>query len=233
MEDSPLAARIRERLSALDMSARAASTDAGLSPDTLGKILTGASRNLRGDNLHAVATVLKTTPEWLVTGEEQESEHGRAIKGVLYGGIVEAGAFRHNDLSNQDAEFRVVPLAPSPLYPSTKQFAFEGIGDSMNQANIVPGMWVQGVDLHAWSRLHGEPGDGKLVVVARTRTAGNERELTVKRLRVFRDRVELWPDSTNPNHQKFVYPLASSRADGGGVEIQIIAVVIAATKIFT
>lgn len=63
--------RINQRLADLGLSAREASMKAGLSPDTLGKVISGKTRNLRGDNLVAVARVLDCDESWLIgsTGE--------------------------------------------------------------------------------------------------------------------------------------------------------------------
>ena len=42
--------------------------------------------------------------------------------------------------------------------------------------------------------------DGRVYVVRRTRDGGQTYEMTVKRAFVFRDRIELRPESTNPAH---------------------------------
>jgi len=145
-------------------------------------------------------------------------------------GIVEAGAFRPDTGMNQDNTYRYIAMAPDPRYPVDSQFAFQVMGDSMERAGIIEGMYVLGIDLYAWERLHGEPGDGKLVIVARTRDHHPERELTVKRLRIFRDRIELHPESGNPAHQPFVSKLPLSEAS---MEWQIIAVILSASWLFT
>lgn len=66
-----IAKRIQERLDALDMSARAASLAAGLSTHFLQQHLNperSEGKSMRINSLHAIARVLKTTPEWLMTG---------------------------------------------------------------------------------------------------------------------------------------------------------------------
>ena len=150
--------------------------------------------------------------------------------GIGYGGIVEAGAFRPVNLFDQDSDYRVIPIAPDPRYPAHSQFAFRVEGDSMNRAHIEPGMWVHAIDYAAWQRRHGEPGDGDLVVVTRVRDGHPERELTVKQLRIFRDRMELRPQSTNPKHEVLVMP---AKPQPGVETIDILAVVVAATWLFS
>lgn len=226
MEDVDIArlkATIQTALASQERSARAVSLEAGMGPDTLGKFLKGETGSLRADNLGRVLRALKLT----------ESAFGAVstmpAHGVQYGGIVEAGAFRRNDPFDQEAEVRRVPLPPDPRYPAAAQYAFRVEGDSMTEARIFEGMHVLAVDVHTWERLHGEPGDGKLVIVARHRNGEAERELTVKRLRLFRDRMELRPESRNPVHQPLVFPLPPRQDEDA--EAQIIAVVLSATWI--
>ena len=233
MEDIDLkgfAQRIEERLKALQLSPRAASMAASNSPDLIRNILRGQTKSVRGDHLVGLARALQTTESWLMTGMAS-NETAPEERSIRYGGIVEAGAFRPANSFNQDGEFRTVPLAPDPRYPATAQFAFEVMGDSMDKARMFPGMWVQAVEAHAWERLHGEPRDGLYVIVARERDGDGERELTVKRLRIFRDRMELHPESSNPVHQPLAFtadpaaaPLATAR---------ILAIVISSHWIYT
>jgi uncharacterized delta-60 repeat protein len=76
-----------------------------------------------------------------------------------------------------------------------------------------------------------QQADGKLVVVARHRNGDTERELTVKRLRLFRDRMELQPQSKNPHHEAIVFSLPARQDEEA--ETRIIAVVLSATWIMT
>jgi hypothetical protein len=48
---------------------------------------------------------------------------------------------------------------------------------------------------------------GKIYVVRQTKDGGQTYELTVKRARVFADRIELVPESTNQRHRPIVVPL--------------------------
>lgn len=206
MMESDLKHRIKQRIEALGISARKVSIDAGCNPDTLGKVLLGKTKTLRGDHLSRIARVLKVSESWLTTGEDAERMAEEHPTGARYGGIVEAGTFRPTDIFNQEDEIRTIEMPLDPRYDSTRQFAFEVVGDSMTQAHIEEGMWLLAVDSHLWQHLHGELRDGLLVIVARLRNGDPERELTVKRLRVFRDRIELRPESTNPKHQALIYP---------------------------
>ncbi len=221
--------RIQQRLAELNLNPRAASLKTGAGPDLLRNVLRGVNKVPRGDNLLRLAQVLQVSESWLLTGTESTSFDTPPSFGVRFGGIVEAGAFRPNDPLDQEAETRRVPLPADPRYPAVAQYAFRIDGDSMTKAHIWPGMYVLAVDVHAWERVHGEVGDGKVVVVAQWRYGDSERELTVKRLRLFRDRMELQPESDNPRWEPFVFPLPLRQDEDGGA--QIIAVVLSATWI--
>lgn len=67
-----LAARIQQRLDALGLSEREASLLATGSDATIRMIRIGKSRNPRSDTMAKLAEVLRTTPQWLLTGVEAE-----------------------------------------------------------------------------------------------------------------------------------------------------------------
>lgn len=228
------AKRLEERLEALQMSPRAASLAASNSPDLIRNILRGHAKSVRGDHLVGLARVLETTESWLMTGMSS-TDIAPEERSIRYGGIIEAGAFRPANIFDQEGEHRTVPLPPDPRYPVAAQFAFEVSGDSMDRARMFPGMWVQAIEAHVWERLHGEPRDGQLVIVARERAGDaardgdGERELTVKRLRIFRDRMELHPESSNPVHQPLIF---LRHAEDQPLTARIIAVVVSAHWIY-
>jgi SOS-response transcriptional repressor LexA len=144
-------------------------------------------------------------------------------EGVLYGGIVEAGAFRAVDMLNQADERRLVPVPRLPQYPKARQLAFEVRGDSMNAARILEGMWAVAVYYLDYAEHYGDLRDGMKVVVEHTRADGAERELTIKELRLYRDRMELLPRSTNEAHKPVIVPLVKS--PDTFEDIKIIAIV--------
>jgi len=66
--DTELKDRIRERLNELGKTARAASIEAGLHPDTIRNVLRERSKKPRGDSLLKLARALDVTVEWLMEG---------------------------------------------------------------------------------------------------------------------------------------------------------------------
>jgi SOS-response transcriptional repressor LexA len=227
-----LKGRIKSRLTALDMSARSASIAVSGKEDLLRGLFRGENNTLRGDNLLKLAAVLKVSAQWLMTGHDRqdEGENPSEISGVRFGGIVEAGAFRAVNTDDQSQELERTTIRPDPRYPSDSQFAFRVVGDSMTEARIFDGMHVLAVELQTWQRFHGEPSDGKLVIASRGPTGETNKELTVKRLRLFRDRVELQPESLNPHWKPIVFKSPPEHDEH--VVAEIIAVVISAIWIY-
>lgn len=230
MQDSDnrtLRTRVAARIADLNMSMRDASIRAGMAPDTLGKFLTGRNRTMRADNLASLAKVLDTSESWLMGSNDDDRPHGAPF-GVPLGGTVEAGAFRIQDMTNEDTER--VPMPHDWRYPPTEQAAYRVVGDSMNRANITDGMYILAVNLPTWERLHGEPRDGTMVIVSRKREGARERELSVKRLRITRDKTTVEPDSTNPKHEAFVLTLPTEAGQAIGTYFsEVIAVCLQAT----
>jgi SOS-response transcriptional repressor LexA len=222
--------RIEQRLKELGLSAKGASEKAGLSKDAIRNWQRKPDLMPTMRSIAALAVVLQTTVNWLI-GETDDQHLPDTIPfGVRFGGVVEAGTFRpQNDLS-QDDDYRLIALPHDARYPAAAQYAFSVMGDSMTRERIFEGMHVLGVDLLVWERLHGAPRDGQLVVVARTRNSHPERELTVKKLRIFTDRLELQPCSDNPGYSPLVFPLPLQ--EDAMDDACIIAVVLSATWIY-
>jgi transcriptional regulator with XRE-family HTH domain len=223
MEADDIASRIRLALDRKNLSIRAASLAAGLGADTLGKVLIGKTKFPRGDNLMAISKVLGVSESWLTTGKESQRHHSMEWLGLPYAGIAEAGAFRPVDMLDQVSEERIIDLPRDPRFPKAKQYAFEIRGDSMTEANLYEGMWAVAIDYHDYTEFYGDLRDGVNVVVSRSRNGDPERELSVKELKVFRDRTELHPRSKNPKHTVQVFPAEHNPENP--VEIEILAVV--------
>ncbi len=223
--------RIAIEIDNLGLTVRELSIKAGMNPDTLGKFMSGKTQSLKANNLSSVARVLQVSESYL-TGSDLDGPKAtpNVMGGVRYGGIVEAGAFRTQNDMNQGDDYRIIPVAPDPRFPRHAQFAFEVVGDSMTQEKIFEGMWVLAVDLVEYERLHGPLEDKKLVIAERRHNGMTERELTVKRLRMFQDRIELQPASENPVHKPIVFPLPLRESEE--VEATIRAVLLSAIWLY-
>lgn len=94
--------RINRRLTATDMSAQAASTEAGLSKDAIRNIkraaedANGTRSGVQSRTITALAVPLKTTSNWLLTGEgAEELDEDMSRRTVEVVGYVGAGAEAH------------------------------------------------------------------------------------------------------------------------------------------
>ena len=154
------------------------------------------------------------------------------LPNIGFGGIVEAGAFRQQDLYVDDPrDIVVVQHAPRvPGYPGVAQLGYVVRGDSMDAAGILPGMVVVALAFGDYVDRIGSIRDGDIVVVRRTRGGGHEVELTIKEFRDFPDRIELLPRSRNVAHA----PIVVAKNDGAddGTEVKIEAVVRYAGFVF-
>jgi SOS-response transcriptional repressor LexA len=202
-----LVRRLEHRMQELDTNAAAVSRQAGLGPTAVHDILSGKNRSPSIETVRALAAALDCDIAYLI-GEQETPRPAKPAAAIPVIGIVEAGAFRPMPESNSDNESDVLYLnAPrSDCYPRARHFALQVWGDSMNAAKPVPilqGMHVLCVDtIEAGLTIE----SGKIYVVRRTTDGGQTYEMTVKRARVFRDRIELVPESTNPRHRPIVIP---------------------------
>lgn len=149
---------------------------------------------------------------------------GRPLGSAIVVATVEAGAWREVDEFDQsDPEWVAVP--PDDKYPDATQDVYNVAGDSMNALEphpITPGSRVVAVrydEIAARAPLR----DGLVVVVQRSRYDGQERELTVKQVAWFDDRIEFQPRSTNPKHKPIV--VEHDKWEDNGIEVAIVGLV--------
>ena len=245
VEENPIYLRIQQRLLELGLTPRAASKKAGGSPDLVRNMMraisVGKRYSPRADTLTDLARALETTPEWLLTGHsDREVEdtaqmfkametaadilpvYDRLIPAV-YGGKVEAGAFRPVDDYGQELHEPVL-VSPDRNFTHATMVVFDVVGDSMNNLlprPILPGDRIVCVDLRS---IGGVPiRSGMVVVVQRSVNGGHLLERSVKQVEFYEDRTEFRPRSKNPKHQPIVVP--RDRTADDGQEVQVIALV--------
>lgn len=245
MSNSDLADRITRRLEKMGLSARAASLEAGLSDAFVRNILKGKSQSPRAENFEALAAVLRTSSSWLLKGEGPEeagasatsanSPHSASTGGTVeelpageaFGfakidGSVQAGAFLALEAFDDDLG-EVVSAPRDPAFPFARQIAYRVKGDSMNRAQPKPMNEGDVIICAAWEDVGLKEKDGLNVVVQQTTADGQLRERSVKELRVFPDRVEFHPRSSNPAHKPIVVDREYHTDDGK--EVTILALV--------
>lgn len=199
----------------------------GISYDSINKYLRGEVDNPRGNVLDKLAQTIGRPALWLKEGIEISGEITRSARQSSAAAVVatvEAGAWREVDEFDQsDPEWVAVP--PDDKYPDATQDVYNVAGDSMNALEphpITPGSRIVAVrydEIASRSPLR----DGLVVVVQRSRNGGQERELTVKQVAWFDDRIEFQPRSTNPKHKPIV--VEHDKWEDNGIEVAIVGLV--------
>lgn len=149
---------------------------------------------------------------------------GRALSSAIVVATVEAGAWREVDEFDQ-SEPEWVAVPPDAKYPDATQDVYEVSGDSMNDLKphpITPGSRVVALR-YAEIEKRSPLRDGLVVVVQRSRNGGQEREISIKQVAWFDDRIEFQPRSTNPKHKPIV--VQHDSWEDNGVEIAVVGLV--------
>lgn len=203
--------RIKKSREALRLSKAEVARRVGVKSRQAATLWENGTAEPTAENLRKLSVILNVDYDWLATG--RKAKPGVVLGLELHGEA--AGGVWMEIPENQDREFPRVPVAPDPAYPADCQYALRVRGNSVNQ--IVPdGGIIVCVDIMGAGI---DARDGDLVVVERRR--GSTVETTVKRLKRGTNGSELWPVSSDPDHQE---KLTVGRAKG--VEVAMKAVVI-------
>lgn len=206
--------RIDQRLTALDLTPRAASKQAGLSADAIRNIERGVeSGKTKGASTHTIsqlAPVLGVSAGWLLTGDG-ELERKSGTRQIQVKAAVQAGAWAEA-LEWDEGDIYAVGVPDLEMLRPFSLYAVEVRGPSMNRryvdgtALVYTDMVETGEDL--------EPG--KRYIVERERSDG-DREATVKTLTSDEDgNLWLMPKSTDPRFQE---PIDLSHVEGETIRI--------------
>lgn len=193
--------RIQDRLKAESLSESGAARAAGLSADAIRNLrrdlAAGKPRSMNAASIERLAPILKTTPQWLLTGEgSPEADTSLSVTAVPHISWVSAGRIEAPDVS---AEIQDAPrLAIADLGPGD-WIALDVVGDSMDRISP-PG-----------SQIAVNRRDTRLVPNGCYVIALEGGEATYKRFRPNPDRFE--PVSTNPSHDA-IFPEGPIRIVG-------------------
>lgn len=176
--------------------------------NTLYKMISG-EREIRANELDKIAEFFGVA----VPGNDKPSRRQNKIP---VDGYVEAGTFREVDTAIDVPRYEAA-VDPDDLYPAARQVAYEVRGDSMNEAGILDGDIIIGVEFQS---AGGTLTNGQKVVVEQNR--GGMIERSVKAVATFPDRVEFQPRSSNKSHKAIVYP---HKRKSGDVEVRVLAIV--------
>lgn len=160
-------------------------------------------------------------------GERRRSSRN-ATDRLPYAGETQAGVWRDVELYSNHAE-RTAAIRPDPRYQNAKQYVWQVLGDSMDKAGILDGMFAVGVDYVDFVEHYRPVESGDIVVVERLRFGGQERERTIKRYWQEEAGIALMPESTNPHHKPLFIP---NDGEIEGEEFKILAYVTGAYNLF-
>lgn len=226
--ESPLQARLRELMQRRQLSHAALSRMAGLGQTAVNDIMSGRNASPGARAVEKLAAALAVGVEELTrragAAGGRAGRDGGVPEPIPLIGIAEAGAWRSASPLPADVQESVSP-SRSRNYRTFRHFALRVQGDSMNASRppIGDGQIILCVDM-ADAGL--EIADGRVYVVRRTRDGGQTYEMTVKRAFVFRDRVELRPESTNPAHRAITVRRGMDE-DFDGTRVEAIGLVYA------
>lgn len=222
-------AYVRSVMDKTGLSATALAAKAGISSTTLTRPLKDPDYKFAISNrtLHSIenATGISYADFLARGGHEPEVTPMRGgLVAAPVVATVEAGAWREVDEFDQSAP-EWLALPPDPDFPSATLKVWNVAGTSMNALKpfpILPGSRVVGVlyeDIASRYPLR----DGLVVVVQRTRDGGHTRELSIKQVAWFDDRIEFQPRSTDPKHKPIV--VKHDDWEDNGVVVEILALV--------
>jgi transcriptional regulator with XRE-family HTH domain len=234
MDNQQIRERIARRLEETGKSMRAASLNAGMSADAIRDIFRKQDSSPTIETLRKLAVGLDTTPEWLIFGTDDlargassKLEPGSTVEELAargsFGfakvdGAVQAGAFLAVEAFDDDLG-EVISAPRDPIFPFARQRAYRVKGDSMNEAEPKPIKDGDYIITAVWEDLGLEPKNGLNVVVQQTTADSQLRERSVKELKVFPDRVEFHPRSSNRAHKPIIVNREYHTDDGKEVRI--------------
>lgn len=205
----------KSRMDAGFTNAREAADALGVNYSTYGQHENG-TRAIPARRAIHYARRFKVSVDWLLTGRgNAATELGKTsrVDLVRVVGTVKAGAWQDVDDSRGESMSELVPSVGD--YPIEWQYAFIVDGESLNKV-ARPGDRLVCLDL---IKAQIDIADGDLVIVERSRYAGQMVERTAKRVRKTIAGTELWPESTDPQFQGAI-PYSTGNAETDGVEVK-------------
>jgi phage repressor protein C with HTH and peptisase S24 domain len=206
----------KARIDAGYRSARDASESLGIKYSTYAGHENG-SRAYGADEAAIYARKFKVSSEWLLYGRSGTvtTVPISPLATIPVIGIVRAGLWQDADAGDAGL-YQVVPAAADA--PAEWQFALAVEGTSLNRIAL-PGDILICMDI---VKARYEFADGDLVIVERSRFAGQMVERTAKRIKRVVEGFELWPESDDPAFQS---PIRLNGVEDGA-EVRIIAKVL-------
>lgn len=213
--------RLRKaRIDAGYENAREAADALGVNYTTYGQHENG-TRNIPARSAQTYARKFKVSLDYLLTGKNADFLTTLIKKPAKLGmvpvkGRVKAGDWQ--DIDSWGANFMSEWVPSSGEYPLEWQYAFVVDGESLNRTArhgdrlICLDLRDAGADFN----------DGDLVIVERSRFAGQMVERTAKRARKTLAGFELWPESDDPAHQEAIPYHGNGESDNVSVVARVL-----------
>ena len=230
-----LGARIKRVIKLKDSTYEKLADELGITRSAIGQWVSGRAAP-KQENLAAIAEWANVNFNWLATGtgkmREQKSNDSSKYSAriVRVQGEVQAGVWYPEspiNFFNVDGDASLDKYKPGwavddPEYSDLKQFALRIVGNSINK--LAPDGSLAVCVHYDDARSSIQEGD---VVVVEQRRAGLT-EATLKVARGSAGKWELWPHSTDPDHQKPIKLNAKDNRDleNKDTEVEVIALVI-------
>jgi SOS-response transcriptional repressor LexA len=187
-------------------------------------------RRLTSDYIMQASRGFGVPPEDILVDETDRPRRTsrNASDHLPFAGETQAGVWRDVEIYSNGTD-QAVAIRPDPRYPNAKQYVWQVLGDSMDKAGILDGMYAVGVDYVDFVEHYRPVASGDIVVVERLRFGGQERERTIKRYWQEDAGIALMPESSNPHHKPLFIP---SDGEVEGEEFKILAYVTGAYNLF-
>lgn len=232
-------ARISRRLHVVGLAPSKASNLAGR-PDAIRNLKRAVEEKARNPQSNregmstatvtALAPVLKTTPEWILSGsgpEEPETSTGSTVTGpyetsvAKVVGVVQAGVWTEfEDFEDQALDGAEVPHHPGK-WAHLPQYSFAVRGKSMDQAPILDGDYIICVN---YFDARGDLQDGDIVVIERRQ--GTKVERSVKQLQVVGKELHFCPRSSDPRFLPIIVKPGRTLVEADNTQLRVLALVI-------
>jgi len=211
--------RVRKRMEELGLNNVEVARNGGLERTFVFDLLKGKKATIRKTYLEQLAIALKCDPAYLRGDQEELIKGGvlsvsrevppprKAEDSLELAGILESGAFRTSQPSGR------VPVRSDLRHIGLRQFAFRVSGDEFLALGMPDKTIVTAVALSDYVERYGALKSGQIVAVESSFAGMPGRELTLRKVQVFTDRVELRP-ATNASEAKTLIV----DADGAGSE---------------
>jgi transcriptional regulator with XRE-family HTH domain len=199
--------RIKDRMEAVGTNARTLSRAIGKGKDYVSDLLAGRNENPPPEVVRAIAIELAVEEGWLY-GREQAVHGGPLAQDEIQFRFIADNAYRPPMAVDRRTSSRKTHRTRSDIYPAAEHFYTQVSSDCMdactdrgNPTPIYPGMIAYCVDVASGHIPIAPPS---IYVVKQTLPDGKFR-IMLRRARLINQRIELAPESHNPEHETFVY----------------------------